>query len=209
MKLGLITDIHEDAELLHACLLHLQKMNVESIIALGDVCDMGHRLDETCNLLREFGVVGVWGNHDYGMCLQPEIDLTNPLLPTTKSYMQALTSQVVLEDCYFAHIEPWLDPNSMEDLWFFDGTPDTPDRRLKIFQTRPQRILFAGHYHLWMLLSPEGAIDWNGREPICLKNGQYFVVLDAVLNGACATYETDSGWLTPIHIPRTYRIAPQ
>ncbi len=112
--------------------------------------------------------------------------------------MQTLTSQRVLEDCYFAHIESWLNPDRLEDLSFFDGTPDTPARREKIFATRTERICFAGHYHVWMALSPEGKIQWNARDPIGLKNGRYFVVVDAVLNGACATYETDSGWLTPI-----------
>ncbi len=65
MKLGIITDIHEHVECLRAVLDELAGQ-VDRIVMVGDVVETGERIEETCQLLSDAGVVGVWGNHDYG-----------------------------------------------------------------------------------------------------------------------------------------------
>ena len=111
--------------------------------------------------------------------------------------MTSLKPRMVIEHCYFAHIEPWLNPESLEDLWYFDGMPGSAERRELLFSAQPQQIMFAGHYHRWMLVSPERKEDWDGKTPICLKEGRFFVVIGALVQGRFAIYDTDSGWLIP------------
>lgn len=200
MKLGIVADIHEEATLLRQCLQKLRDLDVHRIVMLGDVCDAGQRLDETCQLLTDSGVTGVWGNHDLGLCVRPEGEVCQHFAPETLAFMQSLTARMVIDDCYFSHIEPWLNPELLEDLWFFDGFPQTPERREKIFSAQPQRIQFAGHYHRWFLVEPGGTVPWSGSEPVCLKQGSYFVVVNALVNGVFATYDTESGWLSPFRL---------
>jgi hypothetical protein len=75
--------------------------------------------------------------------------------------------------------------------------PENAERRQQIFGAQPQRVFFAGHYHRWLLVSPDRTEDWDGSTPICLKEGRHFVVLDALVKGSFATYDTVTGWLIP------------
>jgi len=200
MKLGLIADVHEHAARLKKCLLALRAEGVDQIVMLGDVVEMGKSIRPTCELLMAEKVVGVWGNHDYGLCVEPSPEARQSHGDVVIDYMTSLKSRLVIDHCYFSHIEPWLDPESLEDLWYFDGLPQTTHRRHQIFTAQPQKILFAGHYHQWLLVSPEKTEAWDGSHPVCLKDGRYFVVLNSLTNGSFATYDTASGWLTPFTV---------
>ena len=197
MKLGLISDIHERVDNLQNCLRLLKKEGVDQIVMLGDVYEMGHRIRATCELLDKENVVGVWGNHDFGLCVNPTTEMLQNFGAEVIGYMTSLKARIVIDDCYFAHTEPWLNSDQLEDLWFFDGMPETAERRQQIFGAQPQRIFFAGHYHRWLLVTPDRTEPWDGSAPICLKEGLHFVVLDALVNGSFATYDTVTGWLIP------------
>lgn len=102
--------------------------------------------------------------------------------------------------CHFKHIEPWLDPEDLADLWYFEGPLDRDGNLTRIFNAAPHQILFAGHYHLWLLATPQGIIDWHGERPICLNEGRYFVVVGAICDGQFAVFDTGSKELTPMSI---------
>ena len=68
MRLGILADIHEDVAKLTLALRHFRREGVERVVLLGDVFDTGKRLRETVALLAGAGAVGVWGNHDLGLC---------------------------------------------------------------------------------------------------------------------------------------------
>ena len=72
MQLGLICDIHEHVEHLQQALDHFSVCSVDRIVVIGDLFETGERIEELCRLLAAAGVVGVWGNHDYGLCVDPE-----------------------------------------------------------------------------------------------------------------------------------------
>jgi hypothetical protein len=200
MKLGLISDVHEHDENLRECLRRLQAEGVDQIVMLGDVYELGHRIQSTCELLAQSNGVGVWGNHDFGLCVDPTEDMRTKFGDDVMTYMTSLKPALVIEDCYFAHIEPWLDPKKLEDLWYFDGIPKTVFRRQQIFDAMPHRLFFAGHYHRWLLVSPERTEEWDGSTPVCLKEGRYFIVINTLIHGAFATYDTATGLLIPHHI---------
>lgn len=200
MKLGLISDIHEHDSNLRECLRRLQAEGVDQIVVLGDVYDLGRRIQSTCELLATADSIGVWGNHDFSLCVDPAEDVRTKHGENVIKYMTLLKPMLVIEDCYFAHVEPWLDPTKLEDLWYYYGAPETAFRRQQIFDAMPHRLFFAGHYHRWLLVSPERTEEWNGSAPVCLKGGRYFVVIDALIDGAFATYDTTTSLLTPYQI---------
>jgi predicted phosphodiesterase len=72
MKLGLLADIHEQTRQLRTAIAVLQQHGAERFVVLGDVFEMGKRMEETVALLQQVQAVGVWGNHDIGLCFDPD-----------------------------------------------------------------------------------------------------------------------------------------
>ena len=199
MKLGLITDIHEHVDHLRTALKTLNDHQVDQIVMIGDVFEMGQQIEETCQLLTEANVAGVWGNHDYGLSFEPDDDTRAKYGEVVISYMTSLRPRLVVEDCHFSHVEPWLNPEEIADLWYFDGPPDEHGKLARIFDAVPNRLMFAGHYHKWLLVRPEGNQDWDGHTPVRLNDGRYFVVTGALCEGRYAILDTETTELTPFN----------
>jgi len=197
MKLGLITDVHEQVELLRIALDHFRQEQVDQIVIIGDVFETGERIEETCRLFAEVGAIGVWGNHDYGICTSPSDEIRMRYSASIIGFMTSLRPRFELDRCYFAHVEPWLDPEDIADLWFFEGPPEGDGRLDRIFNAKPHRLMFAGHYHDWLLVTPDGIANWSGECPIRLDGGRYFVVVGALLEGRYAIFDTETSELVP------------
>jgi hypothetical protein len=154
MKLGLITDIHEHVEFLRIALDCFEQEQVDQVVVLGDVVEMGERLVETCRLLIEAKAIGVWGNHDHGFCVEPSPEIQEQFPTSVFHFMATLRPRLEIDGCYFAHVEPWLDPEDIADLWFYEGPPENDERIGRIFNAVPNRLMFAGHYHKWLMVTP-------------------------------------------------------
>jgi Calcineurin-like phosphoesterase superfamily domain len=200
MKLGLLTDIHEHVDNLRAALEHFRRENVDQVVVIGDIVEMGRKLDVTCALLAEARAIGVWGNHDFGLSTEPNERSRARYSADAIRFMGSLQARLDRWGCHFAHVEPWLDPNKVEDLWFFDGTPDQHRRLDRIFNAVPHRIMFAGHFHKWVLARPDGIDGWNGTTPVFLTDGRYFVVVGALCHGQYGIFDTDTQELVPFQI---------
>ena len=201
MLLGLLADVHEAVDLLREALQEFRRRGVAQVVFLGDVCEMTVRLEETVALLRDAGAVGVWGNHDFGLCHSVSADTRRRYSAELFAFTESLAGHLVRDDCLFSHVEPWLDPNDLSQLWYFEGLPDTPAKLARCFDAVPQRVLVSGHVHRWFLASPDGPIDWDGQSSIWLRPPQrFYLVVDALIHGGCATYDTASGELTPVRL---------
>lgn len=200
MRLGLITDVHEHVENLRAALADLAAQRVDQVVMIGDVVETGMRLEETCRLLAGSAVVGVWGNHDFGLCYEPSAELCARYSPAVLGYMGGLQPRLVVEGCHFAHVEPWLNPLEIADLWYFEGTPSEHGNFSRIFAATPHRLMFAGHFHKWEVDTPERVLDWHGESPLALDSGRYFIVVGALCEGEYAIFDTESSLLTPLHV---------
>lgn len=200
MKLGLITDIHEHVEFLRIALDRFAQENVDQIVMIGDVFEMGERIEETCRLLADVNAIGVWGNHDYGLSFEP-IDAIRAKYPAiVVEYMTSLRPRLDIAGCHFTHVEPWLDPEKLADLWYFDGPPDEHGKLERIFTAVPNQVMFAGHFHKWLLATPNGIADWHGEAPIrLLEDQRYFVVVGALCDGRYAVFDTESSVLMPFY----------
>lgn len=105
----------------------------------------------------------------------------------------------MVANCRFSHIEHWLDPGKIEDLWYFDGMPASLERANLSFTAAPERFLFMGHYHRWLIVGSDGTVTWDISQPRILKPAdRYLIVTGAVLNGWCATFDSVTAELTPI-----------
>jgi hypothetical protein len=72
IRLGILADIHEQTKQLRKAIAVLREHGAERFVVLGDVFETGKRMEETVGLLQEVGAVGVWGNHDIGLCFDPD-----------------------------------------------------------------------------------------------------------------------------------------
>jgi len=200
MRIGLITDVHEDVPALEWALALLAREGVDRIMCLGDVCEDGRRITETCECLAMAGALCVWGNHDYGLCTSPAEQLKASFDERTIAFMQSMTAEQIVEDCAFRHIEPCLDPYDLADLWHLPDDFETADRLASNWAAARVRRTFMGHLHRWFAASERGPIQWAGDRPLQTAGlDRCLVVIDAVRNGQCASLDTVSGELLPFH----------
>src|SRR3990172_8121534 len=99
MKLGLITDIHEHVEYLRSALDRFRSERVDQIVVLGDVFEMGERIEETCRLLVEGKTIGVWGNHDFGLSADPDERTRGKYPVAVIDYMTSLRPRLDVGGC--------------------------------------------------------------------------------------------------------------
>jgi hypothetical protein len=204
MRLGILADIHESIEPLRRALAALRERGVDRVVTLGDACDnfspVG-RSAEVVDLLRGAGAVGVWGNHDIGLCVDVAEKVRRATGPGVLEYMATMRPHLVVESCHFSHVEPWLDATRVEDLWYFDGPPATPAQAARSFAAVPQRHLFIGHFHRWLAVTPSGPLPWDGAAPLDLAAApRSLVVVAPVFNGWCAVFDTVESRLTPVRV---------
>ena len=201
MLLGLLADVHEAVEPLREALGLFDRHGVEEVVFLGDICRMHRRLEETVALLHRARAVGVWGNHDLGLCREVTDDVRRRFSPSILDFTKTLQATYVREDCLFTHVEPWLDTNDITQLWYFEPPPQTPEDFARSFDAVTQRVLFSGHVHRWTLATPEGIHDWAGEAPIRLAPpGRFFVTIGAVVAGHAAVFDTTTGDLIPLRM---------
>lgn len=199
MKLGLLTDIHEDVKRLRTALNLFSQEGVDQVVVLGDLMLVGEQIDETCRLLHEAGAIGVWGNHDLGLCHDVDDVVRTKFPAAVLDFMSTLRPRLNVGECHFTHVEPWLDPEDPAEINYYEGPPDQPSKLARIFDSSSQRLLFAGHYHRWMLATPTKIDAWTGQQPRRLNGGRYFIVIGALCLGHFATLDTDTAELIPFN----------
>ncbi len=198
MKLGILADIHEQTRELHKAITLLQAHGAERFVVLGDVFQNGKRIEQTVDQLREVQAVGVWGNHDIGLCFDPDDRVCGRYSASVLAFMGGLQPRLEIGDYLFTHVEPWLDPHRVEDIWYFGGPPDSPEKLARCFSAVPHRVVFIGHMHRWLLGTPDGILPWRGEERVRLDpQTRYLVVIHAVWDGRCALFDTETGELIP------------
>jgi len=197
MRLGHFGDIHEEVQRLTAVVRALKAERVEAFVMLGDVVEAGECVDETVAILSKLPGVGVWGNHDYGLCRDIDAPLPIALSAATREYFAGLRAFVELEGCRFQHIDPHLDPESMQDLWSFS----LPADRIAGLMRSTHRRAFVGHLHEWDLCTTGRPIPWDGERDVRYEpHERYLTVINSVTNGCCAILDTERDELRPIRV---------
>jgi predicted phosphodiesterase len=195
MRLGILADIHEDVEAVRLALDALRD-RVDRIVLLGDLFYVGRRVTEVVDVLAGAGASGVWGNHDLGLCRAPGPHVRARYPGRVLDFTQALRPRLELEGCLFCHGLPQWDPTDPA-IYYLGDRPETAEGREEAFRASPCRVTFVGHFHRWLAATPDGVLPWEGGEPLVLEEQRYLVVVAAVCDGWCATFDTESNRLVP------------
>jgi hypothetical protein len=204
MLIGILADIHEELDPLRRALAEFRRHSVDLVVTLGDACDIlltDGRAEEVVRLLREVNAIGVWGNHDVGLCVDQSDRVRQRYSPDVLAFMAGLQGHLAVEDCLFSHVEPWLDSHDPLQLWYWEGLPDTCRKIERSFQAVPQRFMFVGHFHRWQLMTASEPMAWDGCERIVLDSGtRYLIAVAAVCDGHCGLFDTSRRELRPVRI---------
>jgi Calcineurin-like phosphoesterase superfamily domain len=198
MRIGILADIHEDVAKLALALQHFRREAVDQVLVLGDVFDTGQQLHEAVALLAGAGAVGVWGNHDLGLCFEPEERVRERYAGPIFDFMQTLRPRLEVADCLFSHGLPYWDATDPV-VYYLGERPETAAGRARSFEVADHAAYVVGHFHRWLAATPEGPLNWDGHSPLLLQPGQrHLVVVAAVCNGWCAMLDTDRRSLEPV-----------
>lgn len=201
MRIGILADIHEAVDLLEVAIGRLSAEGVDRFLVLGDVFETGPSLDETIGLLESAGAVGVFGNHDFGLSVDPSQYVLDRYSASSVAYMGTLLPRMELEGCFFAHREPWLDCSDVAQIWHVDEEELPAEAIAKSFAAVPNRSIFIGHFHRWLAFTGEGPLSWDGSTPLTLPDDSpTLVVVAAICDGHAAILETETRVLTPIDL---------
>lgn len=75
-RIGIIGDIHAEAKLLAIALKYLQNQNLDRLLCVGDIVDGKGNSDRCCQLLQQYQVLTVRGNHDRWLLEEEMRDLS-------------------------------------------------------------------------------------------------------------------------------------
>lgn len=199
MKIGILSDIHERHAYLRRAIHRLRDEGVQCFVVLGDIFENGRHIEPTVELLLHAGAVGVFGNHELGLAVNPDELFCRKYGAHVLAFFAGLHARYALGDCLFTHVQAWMDPLDVEQPWYWHDIPATAELLARNFAATTQRVLFQGHYHRWLAATPDGPLDWQGETLLVLEPGRrYLIAVHAVCEGWCALYDTDSSCLQPI-----------
>lgn len=173
MRLGLIADIHADADALKLALDQLAQKQVDQIICAGDVIGKGRQAELAVEIIRSREIPTVCGNHDADaaeyqrMRMPPQFAKAAPLSEESLVYLKALPSTLRFEwegkRLLMAHGTP----NDCYEYAFFDNSVEFYQRMVKQAEAD---VIILGHTHEPMLIRCKGTTIINPGS-VCGKIG--------------------------------------
>ncbi len=199
MRIGILADIHGHIENLSKALDRLRAEGVDSVVVLGDVIFDHRNATETVGLLSECGAVGVWGNHELGLCVDPDDDVREWYSESIMAFFATLQPCLELCDTLFSHTFP--NQDARDPMSYYVGQPQDERIVADCFAQFPHSKMMIGHFHHWFAATPSGEISFHGDKPIGLDRDQrYFFVIDAVFNGFAAILDDERSALIPVRV---------
>ena len=198
MRIGVLADIHGHVDHLRNALDRLKREQVDVFVVLGDVIYDRSNAVETIALLKGCGAVGVWGNHELGLCVEPDDEIHALFPEPVLEFFSTLAPRFELGELLFSHTLPYQDASDPSS--YYSGSRLHEKGALdECFSSFPHRVMMCGHFHRWFAATPARQIAWDGDEPIRLdRDNRYFFAINAVMSGYAAVLDDEQNVLSPI-----------
>lgn len=149
MRLGFVTDVHGNLHALRAALDVLH--DVDEVICLGDVVDLGPQPVEVVDLLRERSIRCVRGNHD-ALDEHPELPFLDDIERWTeqvldderRAWLASLPEALRIEANGHRLLAVHASPRALTEGLY----AETPEETLRAWCTEDFDVLVCGHTHV-------------------------------------------------------------
>jgi len=193
MRVALISDIHANLVALDAALDDIRSENVDQIVCLGDVADLGPQPAETLARLQELGCPCVAGNHDpfkedFPGLMHVVHWCRDQLSTSARAYLASRPATITVSlapgvDLLCTHGSPY--------SYDYQFVSSTPDDELDTWKLTPDvRAVVCGHTHVQLMRRYKGRTfvnvgsvgqpflaPFDGKTPPrCLKRVEYAIV---------------------------------
>lgn len=167
-RVGVFSDVHGERRTLQRALDLCRQSGVETIALLGDLFDRVEEADLCIELLLDWNVVGVYGNHEREIVLAAAAGEVN-VRPRTIELLSSLQERVMLDDdvCLIHEEERWGFHDPVAAM--FERVPGTNGHRPAAW------ITFAGHTHVRSARNESGPLDL-GRGRIALTSLRRYLI---------------------------------
>lgn len=150
MKYAIVSDIHSNYEAFVSVIEEIKNEKVDKIFCCGDIVGYGPNPDECINLIKQYSIVSVLGNHDVGVLDKVDLswfnkDASDAIIINKKlisfenfRFLETLSTSFIEGNFLFVHGSPR--DNIYEYLL------DLSSLKLNI-KFMNQKICFCGHTH--------------------------------------------------------------
>lgn len=157
-KLAVISDIHGNLEALLAVLSDIDRLDLDTVVCLGDNIGYGPDPDQVLTILRSRNIPSLMGNHEWGLVDETSLFWFNPqarrslmqnkqlLSEESLTYLKLLPVNMFFDDCLLVHACP---PDNIKTYLF----EISPFQFSSIFLEMGADICMVGHTHELVLVS--------------------------------------------------------
>ncbi len=182
MRYGLISDIHGNLEALNAVLSEIDKLQIDTILCLGDVVGYGPNPNECASIVKERAAVCLIGNHDEAALGRVDLEFFNYIAREAIEWtMKQLNAESV------DYLTPLPYTHEFENNLLVHASPDEPRRWNYIisledaeqsFAAFEQQLCFIGHSHTpWVIdLPPEGRMQVRQDYPLTFREPHRYLI---------------------------------
>jgi len=149
MKIGIVSDVHNNVTALTYALTHLADCDV--LLNLGDLVFEYRVEPQIVELAKAAGLVGIVGNHEKAILLHPSSSVRDKTDPEILDYLKALPAQRTMSvkgfELLIAHGAPWDDPEDFRCAYVVEQNNAAMAR----MREHSADIILLGHTHVPML----------------------------------------------------------
>lgn len=181
MRIGILSDLHANAEALNAVLEHARDEAIDTWWCLGDVVGYGADPDHCCDVVRQLGAPTVAGNHDWAACGLTSTRFFNrhaaaaaewtarTMRRENLDWLAALPLVRHLEGVFLVHATP-----SEPAAWHYCMMAEDALTEMEVYT---ESLCVIGHSHHPGTFERDGdEIRYTRAEEISLRDGRQYLV---------------------------------